>query len=199
MRDTMRAVVPCGKGSAMDMVGKIAASDRTYTNGLFGVRLALPEGFSFYDEAQMAELNGSVGELQTDEDVIRALDSGQAFFDMAAGTAGGATVTVVIARASTPDVQALDATGYLECAKAGLGAQLAAAGAELKDARVGTFANGRTGDAFASMRVRFEAQGTPMYEELVCLRAGDHFMTVSATARDRAELAEILGGLSLAK
>lgn len=195
----MRAVVRCGKGNAMDIVGKIAASDKTYTNRLFGIRLALPEGFSFYDEGQMAELNGSVGELQTDEDVIQALDSGQAFFDMAAGTASGATVTVVIAHASTPDVQALDATGYLEYAKTSLAAQLAAANGELEDAQVGTFANDKAGDAFASMKVRFETLGTPMYEELVCLKAGDYFMTISATAQDRVELDKILGNLSLVK
>ena len=195
----MRAVVPYGKGNAMDVVGKIAASDKTYTNRLFGIRLALPEGFSFYDEGQMAELNGSVSELQSDEDVIQALNSGQAFFDMAANTASGTIVTVVIAHASTPDVQALDATGYLQYAKASLEAQLAAVGSELKDAQVGTSANDKTGDAFASMKVRFETQGTPMYEELVCLKAGDYFMTISATAQDRAELDEIFGNLSLVK
>ncbi|MBR3225455.1 MAG: hypothetical protein IKF78_09040 [Atopobiaceae bacterium] len=32
----------------------------------------------------MVELNQSVGELQTDEDVIQAFESGQTFFDMVA-------------------------------------------------------------------------------------------------------------------
>ena len=183
----------------MKIVGEIATPTMTYTNELFGVRLTLPEGFSFYNEEQMAELNQSVGELQTDEDVIQALDSGQTFFDMAAATESGTTVNVVIAHASTPDVQALDAAGYLEYAKASLGAQLSSAGAELKDAQVRTYENDKTGDEFTSMKVRFEMQGTPMYEELVCLKTGDYFMTVSATAQERTELDEILWGLALAK
>jgi hypothetical protein len=182
----------------MNGVGRIDEGGRTYENVMFGVRLVLPEGFSFYGEEQMAGLNG-IGEEQEDEDVAAALGSGQAFFDMAAATESGTTVNVVIAHASTPDVQALDAAGYLEYAKASLGAQLSSAGAELKDAQVRTYENDKTGDEFASMKVRFEMQGTPMYEELVCLKTGDYFMTVSATAQERTELDEILWGLALAK
>ena len=183
----------------MNIVGKIATLDKTYTNEHFGIKLTLPEGFSFYDEGQMAGLNASVGELQTDEDVVKALDSGLAFFDMAAGSADGATVNAVIVHASTPDVQALDAAAYLELAKAGLESQLAAAGAELKDAQIGAYKHDATGDEFADMKVLFEMQGVPTHEVLVCLKAGDYFMTISATAPDEGTLDRILESLALIK
>jgi hypothetical protein len=51
----------------------------------------------------------------------------------------------------------------------------------------------------ASMRARFEAQGARMHEELVCLKAGDSFMTITATAPDEAALDEILGRIELSK
>ena len=101
--------------------------------------------------------------------------------------------------AGTPDVQALDAAAYLGLAKAGLEAQLASAGAELKDAQVGTYKNEKTGDEFAYMDVRFEAQGALMHEELACLKAGDYFMTISATAQDKAELEKVLENFALVK
>ena len=183
----------------MKVVGKIAATGMTYANEFFGIKFTLPEGFFFYDEGQMTELNQSVGELQTDEDIIEALESGQAFFDMAAATTSGSTVNAVIAHASTPDVQAMDAAAYLEYAKASLGAQLSSAGAELRDAQVRTYKNDKTGDEFVSMEVRFEMQGAPMCEELVCLKAGDYFITISATAQDPAELNAILQNLALVK
>lgn len=183
----------------MKIVGNIAAFEMTYTNEFFGIKLTLPEGFSFYDEKQMAELNKSVGELQTDEDIIKALESGQAFFDMAAATANGTTVNAVIAHASTPDVQALDAAAYLEQAKASLGSQLSSAGAELKDAQVSTYKNDKTGDTFASMKVQFDMQGIPMREELVCLKTDNYFMTISATAQDAATLEKILENIALIK
>ncbi len=196
----IQKVVLYGKGeNSMKVVGKIAASEKTYANEFFGMELTLPEGFSFYDEGQMAELNASIGELQTDEDVIKALDSGLAFFDMAAATTIGTTVNVVIAHAGTPDVQALDAAAYLESAKAGLESQLTLAGAELKDAQVRTYKNDKTKDEFASMKVQFEIQGALMYEELVCLRADDYFMTISVTGPDKAELNKILENLTLTK
>lgn len=183
----------------MNGVGRIDAGDRTYENVMFGVRLVLPEGFSFYDDAQMAELNKSVGELQTDEDIVKALESGKAFFDMAAGSASGATVNAVIAYAGTPEAQALDAAAYLEYAKAGLESQLSSAGAKLKDAQVGTYKNDKSGDEFASMKVQFDMQGTPMYENLVCMKAGDYFITITATSPDQAELDKILENLALIK
>lgn len=182
----------------MELVGKIAL-DATYANEFFGIKFMLSEGFSFYDEGQMAELNKNVGEPQTNEDIVKVLDGGQAFFDMAAAAANGATVTVVIAHASTPDVQVLDAAAYLEFAKSGLESQLSAAGAELKDAQISAYTNDKTGDEFTSMKVQFETQGAPMYEELVCMKAGDYFMTISATAPDKAVLDKILENFALIK
>ena len=187
------------KGNGMNLTGKTAVPAMTYANEFFGVELTLPVGFSFYDAGQMAELNKSIGDLQTDEDIIKALDSGKAFFDMAAATAGGATINVVIVHAGTPDVQALDAAAYLGCAKEGLESQLSAAGAELKVAQVGTRKIDKTGDELASMEVRFEMQGIPTYEELVCLKTDDYFMTITATAQDKAELDGILASLVRAK
>ena len=99
--------------------------------------------------------------------------------------------------AGTPDVQALDTAAYLGLAKAGLEAQLASAGAELKDAQVGTYKNEKTGDEFAYMDVRLEMQGALMHEELACLKAGDYFMTISTTAQDKAELEKVLKNFAL--
>ena len=201
------ASAAASSASASAAASSAAASDfkvgteqaGTYANEFFGVKLVLPEGFSFYDDAQMAELNKSVGELQTDEDIVKALESGKAFFDMAAGSASGATVNAVIAYAGTPEAQALDAAAYLEYAKAGLESQLSSAGAKLKDAQVGTYKNDKSGDEFASMKVQFDMQGTPMYENLVCMKAGDYFITITATSPDQAELDKILENLALIK
>ena len=201
------ASAAASSASASTAASSAAASDfkageeqaDTYTNEFFGVKFVLPEGFTFYDDAQMAELNKSVGELQTDEDIVKALESGKAFFDMAAGSASGATVNAVIAYAGTPEAQALDATAYLEYAKAGLESQLSSAGAKLKDAQVGTYKNDKSGDEFASMKVQFDMQGTPMYENLVCMKAGDYFITITATSPDQAELDKILENLALIK
>ena len=49
------------------------------------------------------------------------------------------------------------------------------------------------------MDVRFEMQGAPMYEELACLKSGDYFMTISATAQDEAELGQVLESFALIK
>ena len=49
------------------------------------------------------------------------------------------------------------------------------------------------------MKVLFEMQGVPTHEVLVCLKADDYFMTISATAPDEGTLDRILEGLALIK
>lgn len=170
----------------------------TYTNEFFGVKFTLPEGFAFYDEAQMADMNKSVGSLVS-EDIAKALESGVAFFDMAAATEDGTNVNVVIEYAGTPAAQALDSATYLEYAKENLASQLSSSGVTVKEAEIGKYKNVQTGDEFDSMKLQIEMQGIPMYEELVCLKSGDYFMSITATSQDEADLEKILENLTLVK
>ena len=41
-----------GKRERMKVVGKVATSGTMYMNELFGIKLTLPKGFSFYDEGR---------------------------------------------------------------------------------------------------------------------------------------------------
>lgn len=183
----------------MKISGKIDAQAKTYTNETFGIKFTLPEGFSFYDDAQMAEMNQSIRETATAENIIQALESGNAFFDMVGSEANGGSVTSVIAYASTPDIQALDAAGYLKYAKESLEPQLSSVGAVLKDVQSGTYKNPETEDTFAFLKVQFEISGALMHEYLVCLKAGNYFMTVTLTAPDEAELDKFFEHFALVK
>lgn len=171
----------------------------TYTNELFGVKFTLPEGFSFYDEAQMADMNKLVGEITSDEDILAALESGVAYFDMVAAAEGGDNLNVVIQYAGTPEAAAIDAVGYLEASAAMVPKQMEGAGMTVKSIETGTYTNPNTGDEFPALSIALEAQGMSLNEKIVCLKASDYFMVATATSGDEANLNTILGNFTLIK
>ena len=69
----------------------------------------------------------------------------------------------------------------------------------LKGTELGTYANPKTGDEFPSMKVTLEMQGQTAYEEMICLKADDYFMCVTATSTDEAQVQSILENFTLIK
>ena len=169
----------------------------TYTNELFGVKFVLPEGFSFYDETQMADMNKLVGEITSDKDILEALESGVAFFDMVAAAEGGDNLNVVIQYAGTPAAAAIDAAGYLEASAAMIPKQMEDAGMTVKSVETGTYTNPKTGDEFPALSVNLEAQGMSLNEKIICLKASDYFMVATATSSNEAGLDTMLENFTL--
>ena len=166
-----------------------------YTNKFFGVEYALPEGFSFYSAGQLAEMNAAIARTNNDQTVSEAFKSGNAFFDMAAAADNDPNVSVVIQIAG-PDTEAIDEAGYFDAAKDKIIDQLNDAGITVKSAETGTYTNRTTCDEFAAIKLANEAQGVPMYEENICIKAGDYFMNITATATDEAGLDSVLSRLT---
>lgn len=171
----------------------------TYTNEFFDMKFELPDGFSFQDADYLAKLNASVGEALDDKAVTEALESGAAFFDMAAVSENGDNVTVVIEYAGSPEAAAIDAAAYLAYTKEQLGPQLEKNGTTVKNAELGKFTNGTTGDEFDALKLELEVSGTPLYEELIVVKEGNYFMTVTATSSDEARLDAMLESLTRLK
>lgn len=168
-----------------------------YANTFFGVEYALPEGFSFYNADQLAEMNASIGDTNKDQEVVEAFKGGTAFFDMAAVAESDPNVSIVMEIAGPdPEAAAMDEAGYIEAAQNKILDQLADAGATVKSAEAGTYANQKTGDEFTGMKLAIEMQGAPLCEEVICIKAGDCFMNVTATATDEAALDSVLSHLT---
>jgi hypothetical protein len=56
-----------------------------YVNDTLNLKFTLPEGWSFFSEEQMKQLNAMVGDSFDNEQVADAIKSGKAFIDMYAG------------------------------------------------------------------------------------------------------------------
>ena len=170
---------------------------KAYANKFFGVEYALPEGFGFYSADQLAEMNAAIGNTNKDQAVVEAYKGGTAFFDMAAVAESNPNVSIVMQIAGPdPEAAAMDEAGYIEAAKDKIFDQLKDAGMTVKNAEAGTYMNQKTGDEFAAMKLAIESQGVPLCEEIICIKAGDYFMNITATATGEAELDSVLSRLT---
>ena len=179
--------------AAVFKAGKVSGD--TYTNEFFGVKFVAPSGFTFNDDAKMAEMNAAVGASLNDESITKALENGVAYFDMACANENGTNVNVTIEHGGSTGASALTPEQYLNVAKESLADQLKSSGAEVKDVEVTTFKNA-AGKDLASMKVTLEVQGVTLYEQLICLKAGDYFMTITATSQNQDDLEGLLKQVS---
>jgi hypothetical protein len=172
-----------------------AIEGNAYTNKFFSVEYTLPEGFSFCNADQLAELNAVIVETNNDQTVLEAFKSGNAFFDMAVAAENDQNVNVVVQIAG-PEATSIDEAGYFEAAKDKIIDQLNDAGITVKSAEIGTYTNRKNGDEFTAIKLGIVAHGTPMLEEIICIKAGDYFMNVTATATDEVKLDFVLSHLT---
>ena len=174
-------------------IGMIEGS--VYRNKFFSVEYTLPEGFSFYNTDQLTAMNSAIIKLHNDQAVLDAFKKGNAFFDMTAVAENNPNVSVVIQIAGS-DATIVNEAGYIEAARGKIIDQLNSTGAAVKSDETGTYTNPKTGDKFTAMKLAIETQGAPLYEEILCIKAGDHFMNVTVTASDEVELDSVLSHLT---
>lgn len=173
-------------------------SGDTYSNEVFGVKYVLPAGYAFLDEARIAELNKTVGDLSNSELVAEALRSGTAVIAMAAESNGGNgdNVNVSIAYSDTPAASAIDAAAYAEYAKELVPAQLEQAGATVKSVESGTYRNPTTGEEYASLKATLQIDGEDRCQDQVYVVKDGYLLTVTSTASTPEETEALLATLS---
>jgi hypothetical protein len=166
-----------------------------YTNKFFGVKYALPEGFRFYNVDQLEAANRAIIQTNKDQAVLEAYKSGIAFFDMVATAVNDPSFSIVIQIAGSEGSD-LDEAEYFEVGKDKIIQQLNDVGFIVKSVETGTHTNQNTGDEFSAIKLAIEKQGTPLYEEIICIKAGDCYMNATVSAADEAGLVFVLDHLT---
>lgn len=90
------------------------STDGTYTNDFLGIGCTLPEGWAFYTDAQMKELNNIVGDY-LDENVKEQLQKATVIYDMCAqNQAEGSSVNVILEKLNVMQLVGLNIKTTLE-------------------------------------------------------------------------------------
>ncbi len=165
-----------GDAAAEDVLGALPGG--TYTNQNAHLTCKLDESWLFYNETQLLELNGVLTEGGS-SDIAALAESGKAVYDMyAISTDGLMTMNVTYQNLGLLSGGSMTAQEYVELAAAKLPSDLSAGG--FTDAQVQISATDIAAEkSCPTLLVTAMLQDTPMYERLVCLRAGNYIYCVT--------------------
>ena len=174
-----------------------ASAGTEYTNETFNLKFALPEGWSFYSEEQMEQLNATIGDKLDNKMVADAIKSGKVFIDMYAASAD---------QFQNVNINLADAHGDIE--KAG-GADVMMSDTVLNSTKSALEGQGMTdieitkgtatflGKADTpAILVKGSISGVPVYETLVYAISGHYLATVTAVSINEDTTQSILDGFT---
>ena len=150
----------------------------TYTNEFAGIGCTLDETWTFYTEAQIAEINGFLTEGTSDEDMRQLMEENQSVYDMyASSTDGLMTMNVVFQNMGLLFGTTMSAHEYAELSAQQLPDAMSTYGFENVAAAVTTteFA----GADCPAVALTATVQDTPMYELVICLKQGNYIYCVT--------------------
>lgn len=150
----------------------------TYTNEFAGIGCTLDETWTFYTEAQIAEINGFLTEGTSDEEMRQLMEENQSVYDMyASSTDGLMTMNVVFQNMGLLFGTTMSAQDYVELSAEQLPDAMGTYGFEDVTASVTTaeFA----GAECPAIAITATVQDTPMYELLVCMKEGNYIYCVT--------------------
>ena len=167
------------------MTGKINGD--TYQNDFFGVKYTLPAGYKYYNEQELAEMNG----VSAGTDPSEVISKGALYSDAVAYKDDGSNVIFGIQY--EPQGASYSADAYADESLKQLKSQLAAGGITLVDSQKGEYTHGASGAKYPAIRLKLEKDGTEYNEQMLFFKADpNYFFVVNATAANEADLDDML-------
>ena len=175
-------------------------SDKPYTSGLtlgnvynhsyFGFKCVLPEGWSFYTDEQIAQLQGYTQDMMGQDyaDIIEKSGSAMEMFAAEDSTGGLYTLNVVVEKLPSA---ALSEEKYVESCLDKTKAALESAGFQIDVCKAATvqFA----GKTHAAIEIQGSYMGVDLYETLVVVKEGKYLACVTAGSYMENYTSDILG------
>ncbi len=160
-----------------------------YTNDFVGIGCKLDENWTFYNEKQLAELNGVLVDALDDKDLAeeytKSMESGKTVYDMCAGSKDGlALINIVIENLGVMYGATLDESGYIDLSMDTLKKTLDSAG--MLNTTIAKISVDCAGAARSGFEVYGEKDGISVYEKAICIKTGNYMaiITVCSYTKD---------------
>ncbi len=154
-----------------------------YESTFIGIGCALPDGFTFYSQEQIAQNNSAAYDMLS-EDIAEELQSADVIYDMAAADESGSSVNVNIENLGLLGVAVKNADEYVDIAVS----QAAAPLEELGFTDVDAFKNTITfaGEKHPAVQIVATQSGFTCYQTSVCIMVDNHMASISVGSLDKA-------------
>lgn len=163
---------------------------KTYKNDFLGISCTLPDGWVFYTDAQIRELNNLTGEY-LDEDVAQVLANATIVYDMfAQNTVQGATMNINMEKLNVVQVVGLDIKKTLEAQIDALKSTYENMGCT--DIQAGYQKIKVDGKDFDALRITAKMQGVDMFVVTFAFLRGNYLANVSICSVQTDQIGDIL-------
>lgn len=160
------------------LVGK--AEGDTYENKFLGLGFTLPEGWTFYTQEQMDELN-NITEDMLDEEMAKQIQEADLIYDMYALDSYGNSVNINLEKIGTIAAVSLDVGENLDTIMPEVEnafKQTGATGIEITRTQVDL-----SGNKEEALKIKFVMNEVEFHERVISIKAGKYLATVTvATA-----------------
>lgn len=167
----------------------------TYTNDFLGISCTLPEGWVFYTDEQMKELNNLVGDY-LDEEVVEQLKKATVVYDMfAQHTTNGSSINVTMEKLNVVQVVTLNIQKTLEAQIDTIKSTYANIG--YTDVQVEYQKLTVDGKEFDSLKIQAKVQGLDFTGVLFAFPKGDYLANVTVCSLSADTVNSILGSITV--
>ena len=161
-----------------------------YESSFIGIGCNLPEGWSFYTDEQIRELNNITTEV-AGEEYEKLLQDAQVIYDMYAISGNQAdTVNVNLEKVNSVALLAFDMADYYEQTVESIETAYNNMGATSFDYEIGKITI--DGEEFDSMNIVAEINGTKLYQTAFAKKCSGYIANVTVTAIDESTVKDIL-------
>ena len=161
-----------------------------YTSDFAGLTATLDQTWQVLTQEEIAQIAGLTSTLVTDEDLKKALSSGETIYDLYAMTATGATVNITVGDLGLIYGKLLDMKTLAQSVLDQLVSAFTSMGFENMAAEIATIPF--AGAQETAVVVSGQLQGVDMYEVLVCKKVGNYVYTITACTYGEDGTADIL-------
>lgn len=149
-----------------------------YENSYLGIACQLDENWSYFDQAQLAELIGVTADMFDDDSYAEQIKEADVFYDMyAAANDGSATINVVIQNMGLLFGTVMTEKEFLDASLGELETQLNSAGFE--NVKVERATIQFAGAEHEGLRIESQVQGINYYCTQILIKQGNYIATIS--------------------
>ncbi len=163
----------------------------TYSNEFLGINCNLDSNWIFFDEAQMAQINGLTAESIDDEGIKTQLEESGVIYDLYAMTIdGGGTINIALEDLGLIYGSILSEDGYADIAIKQLPEALESTG--MSDVSCEKVTVEFCGEEHTAINVTGTMEGLELYETLVCIKSGKYMACITICTVGENRIDELL-------
>ncbi len=164
-------------------------SGNNYKNEFLGIGCRLDEGWTFYTQDQIYELNNIVTD-SFDEDISEQIKNATIIYDMAATDNMGGTINVNLEKLSTVASIVYDVENYIDSVLSQLEDAMAQIGFTLESCeKISVNFAGKTEKGIKGI---MSVDDIKVYQKLVCIKRGNYMANITVSSVSEADVDALL-------